>query len=475
MPTSWRDVPITLGPDGLYHSKVTVGRLPNGRLDRRHRSGHTEAEVKAKLRDLFRKLDAGTLAKAGKAPTVESWFRDWLTNIAPFGRKKLSPTTLQGYWSYYRTWIVPELGAWPIDALQPEHLDALYAKMRRAGRKDGTLLQVHAILRRGLGVAQVRGRVTGNVAALIDPPGTARPRRTPLSMEAAKAVVDTVTARRNAARWLVGLCIGFRQGEALGLCWPQVDLDAGTVEISWQLQRLRWQHGCEDPHRCGATAGKNGTTLHRFTPCKVAKRGKHAGKCSLHPGAKGCPKPCAKDCARHAANCPKRAAGGLVLRRPKTWREDAPPRVVALPPQVVEKLKAHRQQQREERMAAGNAWRRMKHPAGGEADFVFRQVDGAPIDPRQDWGEFQDILTEAGFERSRVHALRHTAATTLLDLGIDIAVVQEMLGHAQIQTTRGYTTVRTAATATAAKKIGDALFGASVTDLVTERQRRRSS
>jgi integrase len=71
--------------------------------------------------------------------------------------------------------------------------------------------------------------------------------------------------------------------------------------------------------------------------------------------------------------------------------------------------------------------------------------------------------------------MRHTAATMMLELGVDIAVVQEVLGHADIRTTRGYQTVRTEATKRAAKRMGGALFsGGSVTDLVTERGRRRS-
>ena len=40
-----------------------------------------------------------------------------------------------------------------------------------------------------------------------------------------------------------------------------------------------------------------------------------------------------------------------------------------------------------------------------------------------------------------MHAQRHTAATLLLDQGVVLAAVQEMLGHADIRVTRGYTHV----------------------------------
>ena len=54
--------------------------------------------------------------------------------------------------------------------------------------------------------------------------------------------------------------MGFRQGETLGLRWSYVDLHAELFHPQWQLQRLTWRHGCDDPHTYGRR-------LHRFEPC----------------------------------------------------------------------------------------------------------------------------------------------------------------------------------------------------------------
>jgi integrase len=49
--------------------------------------------------------------------------------------------------------------------------------------------------------------------------------------------------------------------------------------------------------------------------------------------------------------------------------------------------------------------------------------------------QFRKILNAALLKPMRWHELRHSAATILLSMGVPIKVVQEILGHANIQTT----------------------------------------
>lgn len=51
---------------------------------------------------------------------------------------------------------------------------------------------------------------------------------------------------------------------------------------------------------------------------------------------------------------------------------------------------------------------------------------------------FGEVLKKAKIEKFRFHDLRHTAATRMTEMGIDLAVVQEILGHSDVKTTMRY-------------------------------------
>jgi integrase len=73
---------IYKGADARWHGYVSVGFKANGRPDRRHVSSRNRSVVVAKVRELERKRDNGTVSDVS-TPTVAEWLEHWLTTIAP--------------------------------------------------------------------------------------------------------------------------------------------------------------------------------------------------------------------------------------------------------------------------------------------------------------------------------------------------------------------------------------------------------
>jgi site-specific recombinase XerD len=69
---------------------------------------------------------------------------------------------------------------------------------------------------------------------------------------------------------------------------------------------------------------------------------------------------------------------------------------------------------------------------------------GRPLTTRQFARLFQETVKKAGIAKPvTLHSLRHSFATHLLERGVDIRVIQALLGHDKLETTARYTRVAT--------------------------------
>jgi integrase len=117
---------------------------------------------------------------------------------------------------------------------------------------------------------------------------------------------------------------------------------------------------------------------------------------------------------------------GYVETEPKTA---AGKRLISLPAFLVEMLKQHRVKLLEQQLKQGSAWE--------DRDLVFPDLHGGYFNPGYLIRLFTRLLREAGVPHMHFHDLRHSAATILLSMGVNMKVIQELLGHSDISITLG--------------------------------------
>jgi integrase len=190
-----------------------------------------------------RRRDGFTLPK-GRQPTVAEWAEHWLWNIA---RPAVDPNTFyRGYRQKILDYVVPYFGRVKLAELAEEDIEAWHQELlARPSRRGGgtlspsTVETAHRIFSACLNVAVARRRLPHNPCTFVPPPRSDRPPPEPPSAAEVVMVLDACRAWPDGARWVLAICTGLRQGEALGLRWRDVRLAApASVTIRQSLARI---------------------------------------------------------------------------------------------------------------------------------------------------------------------------------------------------------------------------------------------
>jgi len=332
---------VYLRGDGRWEAQL---RFAGG--GRKSVYGRTRREVLGKLREA-RWAAARGLPVSSRNPTLAVFLDRWLEVI----RDRVRTSTYENYELNARR-LTADLGSVPLARLNPPAIQAAYQRLLRRGLTAYSVLQAHRVLHRALTQAFQWGLASRNPAALVFPP---RPRRREMTALSTDQLIVLLAATRNDrlhVLWVLLATAGLRVGEALGLKWEDLDLDARRLAVKRALQ-----------HRRGV---------------------------------------------------------GLVFVEPKTPRSR---RAVPLTSIAVEALRDHRDRQ-------------MGHPLPWEdSGLVFTNFSGRPMQPNTANSELKRALNGAGLPQIRVHDLRHTTATVLLETGTHPKVVQDLLGHKTVVTT----------------------------------------
>lgn len=334
-----------------------VAEITTGLGERKRRYFKTEREAIRSKNEMLRELEQGMLAM-GPQRKLGEYLEDWIENVH---KDKLRISTYVKYKKLIK-YIVPDLGNVWLQKLKPEQVRRFYTKMSKEGGvlKKGlsskTVHEIHGVLHLALENAVRWGYVSRNVCDLVDPPSIVSREPTPLVLEQAQALLESVREYRLEVLLTVAVVTGMRRGELLALRWANVDFDRKTLLVLHTVDYI-----------------------------------------------------------------PKY---GYVETEPKTKTGK---RSISLPSFLMDVLRDHRKKLLERQLKMGETWE--------NRDLVFPDLHGGYFNPGYLDKLFARLLREAGVPHMHFHDLRHSAASILLAMGVNIKVIQELLGHSDIAIT----------------------------------------
>ncbi len=141
-------------------------------------------------------------------------------------------------------------------------------------------------------------------------------------------------------------------------------------------------------------------------------------------------------------------SGVPTMSEPKTKNSA---RTIPIPRSVTTALRTLRSVQAAERLASPD-WEDVE-------GLLFTTENGVRLRPDYATRRFKKLATDAGLPWIRLHGLRHTAASQLLESGVSVATISEWLGHADVGiTVRTYVHGSAESSRTAVELLDVALF-----------------
>lgn len=343
--------------------------------------GKTLEELREKEKEVDRDISDGI--KAEKRNTTINELFDLWCHI----KRGLKDNTFQNYKYMYNTFVRPKFGKLKISQVKKSDVKRFYNYLAdERGLQASTIDSIHTVLHQVFDLAVDDGYIRSNpservLKELKQAHCFQTEKRKALTVAEQELLLDYLRNTPQYRHWYpifaVMLGTGLRVGEATGLRWCDIDLDEGLIDVNHTLV-----YYCHGPQK----------------------------GCSFN------------------VNTPKTKAGE---------------RVVPMLGFVKEAFLEERENQKETGISC-------KASVDGYIDFIFVNRYG----DTQHLGTLNKAIrriirdcNDAQFEKSEnpevllphfsCHTLRHTFTTRMCEAGVNIKVIQDALGHADVSTTLG--------------------------------------
>jgi integrase len=194
--------------------------------------------------------EAKLRARLWRSETVDTlnvWCTTWLESLEVIGRKR---STVENYRRLLDTYVLGRLGDRKLAEIDAVQLDKVYSELLTRGGRNGkplsarTVRLVHSILNKCLKDAVRKGLLAHNAAEHASPPSSKSARAPEAPVWSPEELARFLRLSRDDYYWPLWWTVAFtglRRAEVCGLRWADVDLDAGTLEVTVTFNQVETQ------------------------------------------------------------------------------------------------------------------------------------------------------------------------------------------------------------------------------------------
>jgi len=222
----------------VWKVEVEIGRKPDGTRIRRRRTAYSLQEARLEKRKLLDLAETGfQAAQANQRLDVFAYW--WIREVKAW---TIKAATAADYEHRYRRHISPILGKKKIEAITSRDVYALRTSIKNAGHSTPTVNGALQVLKAILNAAVLEGAIVVSparqVSKLRKSPSEPTQVREPLSAAEARRLFEACEDDEVGISVALGLALGLRKGEVLGLKWCDVDMARRTLSIVRTLREV---------------------------------------------------------------------------------------------------------------------------------------------------------------------------------------------------------------------------------------------